>query len=66
MNNGGVFFGLAWFMSYFMLFISFVVWAWRWCAEIATAQATCFWFALSCGLGALGVWVVIRLARAPE
>ena len=55
------FYTVAWFFSYFAVFCSFIVWGWRWCEQIATAQAACVWFALSCGLGGLGVWVVTRM-----
>lgn len=54
----------AWLITYLVLFYSFMVFGWQWSEQIATAQAACVWFALSLGLGALGVYVVIRLGQA--
>ena len=55
------FLGAVWFFSYMTTWLMFAYWGWLWSHEIATAQATFVWFVLSLGLGALGVWVVVRL-----
>ena len=52
-----------WVVSYFSVWLMFLYFGWLWSHEIATAQATAFWFALSLGLGVLGVWVVVRLSQ---
>jgi hypothetical protein len=45
-----------------MTFISFVLWAWRWSAEIATAQATFFWLLMSVILGVIGGFITWKLS----
>ena len=57
-----IFLGMCWFLSYTMTFISFVLWAWRWSDEIATAQATFFWFVLTVILGLIGGYITLSIS----
>ncbi len=56
------FFYFCWSLSYIFAFVSFVVHAWRWSAEVQTAQAMAFWLLLTAVLGVIGL-VVVRNNR---
>ncbi len=52
------FLGFCWALSYIFAFVSFVVHAWRWSAEVRTWEAMLSWLLLTAVLGGIGLVVV--------
>ena len=52
------FLSFCWALSYIFAFVSFVVHAWRWSAEVRTWEAMVFWLVLVSLFGIIGLVVV--------
>ncbi len=52
------FLSFCWALSYSFAFVSFVVHAWHWSAEVRTWEAMLSWLLLTAVLGVIGLVVV--------
>jgi hypothetical protein len=56
-----IFFGVCWGASYLAMLANFVLWGYRWSADIGNAKATFFWGLMVVAFLSLGIYIVRQM-----